>query len=112
MEISFPLFNMDLQHNKQVNGEMINTRRADADIYRRELEQHIRQAYYQYLQAGKAVEIYTNALSLVKENGRGSEKFVANRMATKEIVLRAQARVSQEESYLIEAKNNLRNAAA
>ncbi|HWK02859.1 MAG TPA: TolC family protein [Puia sp.] len=112
MEISLPLFNKDLQHNKQVNGELINTRRADADIYRRELVQHIRQAYYQYLQAGKAVEIYTNALGLVKENRRVSEKFVANRMATKEIVLRAQAQVSQVESSLIEAKNNLRNAAA
>lgn len=112
MEVSLPLFNKDLQHNKQVNGEMINTRRADADIYRRELVQHIRQAYYQYLQAGKAVEIYTNALGLVKENRRVSEKFVANRMATKEIVLRAQAQVSQVESSLIEAKNNVRNAAA
>lgn len=112
MEISLPLFNLDLQHNKQVNGELINARRADADIYRRDLVQHIRQAYYQYLQAGKAVEIYTNALGLVKENRRVSEKFVANRMATKEIVLRAQAQVSQVESSLIEAKNNLRNAAA
>ncbi|HTI12920.1 MAG TPA: TolC family protein [Puia sp.] len=112
MEISLPLFNMDLQHNKQVNGEMINARRADADIYKRDLVQHIRQAYYQFLQAGKAVEIYTNALGLVKENRRVSEKFVANRMATKEIVLRAQAQVSQVESSLIEARNNLRNAAA
>lgn len=112
MEISLPLFNVDLQHNKQVNGEMINVRRADADIYKRDLVQHIRQAYYQYLQAGKAVEIYGNALGLVKENRRVSEKFVANRMATKEIVLRAQAQVSQVESSLIEAKNNLRNAAA
>jgi outer membrane protein len=112
MEVSLPLFNMDLQHNKQVNGEMINVRHADADIYKRDLVQHIRQAYYQYLQAGKAAEIYTNALGLVKENRRVSEKFVANRMATKEIVLRAQAQVSQVESSLIEAKNNLRNAAA
>ena len=112
MEISLPLFNVDLQHNKQVNGELINTRRADVDIYRRDLVQHIRQAYYQYLQAGKAVDIYSNALGLVKENRRVSEKFVANRMATKEIVLRAQAQVSQVESSLIEAKNNLRNAAA
>jgi outer membrane protein TolC len=103
---------MDLQHNKQVNGEMINVRQADADIYKRDLVQHIRQAYYQYLQAGKAVEVYTNALGLVKENRRVSEKFVANRMATKEIVLRAQAQVSQVESSLIEAKNNFRNAAA
>jgi len=112
MEITMPLINIDLQHNRQVSGEMINARRADLDVYRRELVQQIRQAYYQYLQAGKAVEIYTNALGLVKENRRVSEKFVENRMATKEIVLRAQAQVSQVESSLIEAKNKLHNATA
>jgi outer membrane protein len=112
MEITMPLINTDLQHNRQVSGEMINARRADLDVYRRELVQQIRQAYYQYLQAGKAVEIYTNALSLVKENRRVSEKFVENRMATKEIVLRSQAQVSQVESSFIEARNKLRNATA
>ena len=112
MEISLPLLNPDLNHNRQVSGELINARQADVDIYRRELVRNIRQAYYQYLQAGKAVEIYHNALELVKENRRVSEKFVENRMATKEIILRAQAQVSQVESSLIEAKNNLRNAAA
>ena len=112
MEISMPLLNTDLQHNKEVNGEMINARRADVEIYRRDLVLHIRQAYYQYLQAGKAVEIYGAALLTVKENRRVSGKFVENHMATKEIVLRAQAQVSQVESSLIEAENNLRNAAA
>lgn len=112
MEVTLPLINTDLQHNKQVSSEMINARRADLDVYRRELVKEIRQAYYQYLQTGKAVEIYTNALGLVKENRRVSEKFVENRMATKEIVLRAQAQVSQVESSLIEAKNQLRNATA
>ena len=112
MEISLPIINIDLQHNRQVNSELINTRQADLDIYRRELVQKIRQAYYQYLQAGKAVAIYNNALGLAKENRRVSEKFVENRMATKEIVLRAQAQVSQVGSALIEAKNNLQNAIA
>jgi len=112
MEISLPVINPDLQHNRTVAGEAINARRAEADIYRRDLVQHIRQAYYQYLQADKAVGIYNNALNLVKENRRVSEKFVENRMATKEIVLRAQAQVSQVESSLIDAKNKLRNAAA
>lgn len=112
MEISLPILNLDLQHNRQVNTALIDTRRADVDIYKRELVERIRQAYYQYLQAGKAVEIYGNALNLAKENRRVSEKFVENRMATKEIVLRAQAQVSQAESSLIEAKNNLRNSAA
>src|SRR5258707_7342622 len=60
MEITMPLINIDLRHNRQVSGEMINARRADLDAYRRELVQQIRQAYYQYLQARKAAEIYTN----------------------------------------------------
>ena len=112
LEITMPLINTDLQHNRQVSGEMINARRADLDVYRRELVKQIRQAYYQYLQAGKAVEIYTNALGLVKENRRVSEKFVENRMATKEIVLRAQAQVSQVQTSLIEARNQLHNTMA
>jgi len=112
MEVTLPLINTDLQHNRQVSSEMINARRADLDVYKRELVQQVRQAYYQYLQTGKAVEIYTNALGLVRENKRVSEKFVENRMATKEIVLRAQAQVSQVESSLIEARNQHRNAIA
>jgi outer membrane protein TolC len=49
---------------------------------------------------------------LVKENRRVSEKFVENHMATREIVLRSQAQVSQVEASLIQAENDRRNAAA
>jgi len=112
MEVSMPLINTDLRYNRQVKDEMINGRRADVEIYKRDLVQHIRKAYYQYLQAGKAVEIYGNALALVKENLRVSGKLVDNKMATKEIVLRAKTQVSQVESSLIGARNQLRNAIA
>ncbi len=112
MEVTLPILDIDLQHNKAVSSETINARRADRDVYRRDLVRNIRQAYYQYLQAGKAVEIYTTALLLVKENRRVSEKFVENNMATREVVLRSQAQVSQVQSSLIEAENNIRNAAA
>ncbi|HZE84288.1 MAG TPA: TolC family protein [Puia sp.] len=112
MEFTLPVLNPDLRYNRQVNAEMINARRADVDIYRRDLVQHIQQAYYRYLQAGKAVEIYTEALRLSKENLRVSGKLVENSMATKEVVLRARTQVSQVQSSLIEAGNNLRNAMA
>jgi outer membrane protein TolC len=112
MEVSLPILNTDLQHNREVSVERINGSRADRDIYSRDLVRSVRQAYYQYLQAGKAVEIYQNSLQLAQENRRVSEKFVANQMATREIVLRARAQVSEVESSLIEARNNFRNAAA
>ena len=112
MEVTVPILNTDLLHNKEVSAETINTRRADRDVYRRDLVRNIRQAYYQYLQAGKAKDVYATALLLVKENLRVSQKFVENNMATREVVLRAQAQVSGVRSSLIEADNDLRNAAA
>jgi outer membrane protein len=74
--------------------------------------QHIKEAYYQYLQAGKAVDIYKNALALASENLRVSEKLMQNAMATKETVLRAKAQVSQVKASLIAATNQQLNAAA
>lgn len=112
MEVTLPILDIDLQHNRTVNRETINVRRADRDVYRRDLVRSIRQAYYQYLQSGKAVQIYTISLLLVKENRRVSQKFVEQQMATREAVLRAQAQVSQVQSSLIEAENDRRNAAA
>jgi outer membrane protein len=112
MEITLPILNTDLQYNKAVNSEIINSRKADVDIYRRDLVRNIRQAYYQYLQTEKAVDIYANALLDVKANLRVSEKFVENNMATRESVLRAQSQVSHVESSLISAENDRRNAAA
>jgi outer membrane protein TolC len=112
MEVTLPILNTELQHNKEITNETIGARQADRDVYRRDLVRNIRQAYYQYLQTGKAVEIYNTALGLVKENRRVSGKFVENNMATREIVLRAQAQVSEVEASLIEAENQRRNAAA
>lgn len=112
VEITLPILNTDLLHNKEVTGATVNVRRAEYDVYRRDLIRSIRQAYYQYLQAGKAVDIYSTALVLVKENRRVSEKFVENHIATREITLRSQAQVSQVESSLIEAENLRQNAAA
>jgi outer membrane protein TolC len=112
MEVTLPILDIDLQHNREVSRQTINARRADRDIYRRDLVHNIRLAYYRYLQTGKAVEIYTASLLLVQENRRVSEKFVENHMATREAVLRAQAQVSEVRSSLIQAENDRRNAAA
>ncbi|HEX6432284.1 MAG TPA: TolC family protein, partial [Niastella sp.] len=112
VEVSLPLVNTDIYYNKAIKQELIHTQKADIDIYKRELVQHIKEAYYQYLQAGKAVEIYNNALALASENLRVSEKLFQNTMATKETVLRAKAQVSQVKASLIGATNQQQNAVA
>jgi outer membrane protein len=112
VELSVPIVNRQIRYNREIREELINSQQADADAYKRELVKAIKEAYYKFLQAGKAVEIYNNALGLVNENLRVSEKLVQNSVATKEIVLRARAQVSQVKTSLTEAKNNQQNAAA
>lgn len=112
VEVSMPVLNRQIKYNREIKEELINSQQADADAYRRELVKSVKEAYFQFLQSGKAVEIYTNALGLVNENLRVSEKMVNNGVATKEIVLRARAQVSQVQTSLTEARNNRQNAAA
>jgi outer membrane protein len=112
LEVSVPVINQGIRYNQQIKAELINTQKAETDVYRRELVKNIKQAYYRYLQADRSVAIYTNALALVQENLRVSEKMVNNNVATKEIILRAKTQVSQVQSSLIEATNNRKNATA
>jgi outer membrane protein len=112
VEVSMPVLNRQIKYNREIKEELINSQQADADAYRRELVRSVKEAYFRFLQSGKAVDIYTNALGLVNENLRVSEKMVNNGVATKEIVLRARAQVSQVQTSLTEARNNRQNAAA
>jgi outer membrane protein len=112
LEVSMPLVNTDIHYNKAIKQELIHTQQVDIEIYKRELVKNIKEAYYQYLQAGKAVDIYNNALKLASENLRVSEKFMQNNVGTRESVMRAKAQVSQVKASLITATNQQLNAAA
>ncbi|HRH59154.1 MAG TPA: TolC family protein, partial [Chitinophagaceae bacterium] len=112
IEVTLPVYNPSIKLNKQLKEELINTYKADEDIYKRELVMQIKQAYYQYLQAGKALNVYTNAIATVSENLRYNEKLVKNNAATKDAVLKAKAQLSQVQSSLIDAQQQQKNAAA
>lgn len=112
IEVALPVYNPQLKYNKQIKEELINSYAADIQLYKRELVNNIKQAYYRYLQATKALEIYNNALATVNENLRFNEKLVKNNTATKEVVLKAKAQVSQVQTSIAEATQNQQNAAA
>lgn len=111
-EVLYPVFNTDIRFNKQLKEEQIREKQSDKEIYRRELVKNIKLAYYQLLQAGRAVDIYKNAQGLVQENLRVAEKLVANNIATKEVILKAKAQVSQVNASLTDAEQNRKNAGA
>ncbi len=112
IEVGMPIYNPDLKLNRAIKAEMINGSMASINVYKRELVKSIKQAYYQYLQAEKAVEIYTNALSVVNENLRVSEKLVKNTVATRDVILKSKTQVSQVQTSLAGAEENKKNAAA
>jgi len=112
VEVSMPLYNPEIKYNRDIKKEMINGDIAEVNLYKRELVKNIKQAYYDYLQASKSVEIYTNALAVVNENLRVNEKLVKNTMATQDVVLKAKAQVSGVQTSLTDAQQIQKNAAA
>ena len=112
IEVNVPIYNPSLQYNKKIKEELINTQQQQLNLYRRELVFNIRQAYYQYLQATKALAIYHNALTTVNESLRYNEKLVKNQVATKEVVLKARTEVSKVQTSLADAESKQKNAAA
>lgn len=112
IEVSMPIYNPSLSYNKKIREEQIHTQQVAINLYKRELVNDIKQAYYQYLQSVKALDIYENALVTVKESLRFNEKLLKNNATTRETVLRAKAQVSQVQTSVIEARQNQKNATA
>lgn len=108
----YPIINREIFYNREIRKELISVEQAKIQVYKRELVKNIKTAYIQYLQAQQAVNIYKNALGLVRETERLNQKMVKNQVATPAIVLQAQAEVAKVENSVVETENQAKNAAA
>jgi outer membrane protein len=108
----YPILNKEIFYNREIKKELISIEQAKINVYKRELVKNIKLAYIQYAQANHAVSIYKNALNLVRESLRVNEKLVKNEVATNASVLKAKMEISKVENSIIEAENNIKNAAA
>ena len=108
----YPIINREIYYNREIKKELISTEKAKIQVYKRELVKNIKTAYVQYLQASQAVDIYINALVLVRESERFNQKLVKNQVATQAVVLKAQVEVAKVENSINEAENQAKNAAA
>jgi outer membrane protein TolC len=108
----YPILNKEIFYNRDIKKELISVEQAKVNVYKRELVKNIKTAYIQFLQATEAVAIYKNALNLVRENERLSEKLVKNNVATPVVVVKAKADAAKLETSIVEAENQAKNAAA
>jgi len=107
-----PLINAEIYYNRLIKKEQINFQQAEVNIYKRQLVADIKTAYYRYLQAGQAIKIYENALTLLAENRRVNESLVRNGMANAAILARIDSEIAKIKAQAEEVRNNERNVAA
>ncbi|MBC8112129.1 MAG: TolC family protein [Verrucomicrobia bacterium] len=110
IRVIHPLLNWEVKYSREIRREQITLQQAEVNLYKRQLVADIKTAYFNYLKAGKAIEIYKNAIHVLEENVRVNEKLVQNQVATQEVILRSKAELSETDFQLKQAENNRKMA--
>jgi outer membrane protein len=100
------IFQPALYYNQKIKSDLKSIHEYDINIYKRQLIAEIKSAYLNYLKLDQVKKLYMSTIKLLQENLRVSEKLVENGKATKEIIYRAQAELSNTEQKLDEVKSN------
>ncbi len=98
-----PLYQPAIRHNYRLKGHLMAAEEAGLEAFRRQLARDIKVAYYDYLKAQRAVDIFASARGVVAENVRVNERLVQHAKATDEAVMRAQAEFFEVEQQQADA---------
>jgi outer membrane protein TolC len=109
---TYPILNAEIEYNRKIKKQQYGLQQIEISLYKRELVKEVKQAYYKYLQAGEAVDIYQTALSLVKENLRVNTSLFNNQKVNRTAVVRSDNEVSKYNALLESAKQTQNNAKA
>jgi outer membrane protein TolC len=112
LQLGYPIVNPDIRYNKQIKKQSIELSEVDIEISKQELKRNIRVAYFQYLQAQEAVDIYESALTLLRESRRVNQKLYENNMINRTAVTRAESEITKVQAQMTQAQNDAQNAAA
>lgn len=109
---SMPLLNAEIKYNYAIKREQVNLQETEVAVFKRELVKDIKMAYFNYLKATEALNVYNNGLTLLKENERVNQGLVSNGMANPTVLIRVRNEISKIESEKQAAHNNQLNAQA
>lgn len=107
---SVPLVNTDLYMNRTIQGQHVMIKQYEVEIYKRELVQDIKTAYYNLLAAEEAVKIYESALSLVNKNVQVNESLLRNGKSLPANLLRSKSEAERVKADLNSARNKVSNS--
>ena len=109
---TLPLVDAEIWYNKRIKQQQITGQQASLNVYKRELVQQIKTAYFQYYQSYQAIAIYNAALDLVAENIRVNQSMLANGTRNSTALTRALAEQQRTLAQRNQANNSARNAKA
>ncbi|NJO25092.1 MAG: TolC family protein, partial [Bacteroidia bacterium] len=112
IKTTMPLINPDIRINREIKQKETQLAQNEIDAYKRELVKEIKTAYYNFLSATKAISIFENALTVVRQNLKVNQSLLNNGKGLYAYVSRAESEVSQVQAQLLTAMNEQRNAQA
>lgn len=112
LQLVQPLIQPGIYYNYRIKKRMSQAEGAARDLFIRHLVADVKIAYFNYLKTRQIVELLNRTETVLRENLRISEKLFENQKATKEVVYRAQAELSELQQKQAEAEKNRNLAAA
>ncbi|MGX5687742.1 TolC family protein [Arcticibacter tournemirensis] len=110
LRTTVPVINSDIIYNRKISGQQVVLQEFEVATYRRELVKNIKSAYFNYLTALNAVDIYQSTIDLANEGKRVNEKLLENGKGLPAYVLRANSEIASAQAQLIHAKQQVENA--
>jgi outer membrane protein len=107
---SIPLINTDLHINRDIQGQKVALQQYEVEVFKRELIENIKTAYYNVKAAEAGVKIYESALTLVQKNVDINQSLVANGKSLPANLLRSKSEAEHVKADLNSARNKLNNA--
>ncbi|MFA6058733.1 MAG: TolC family protein [Taibaiella sp.] len=107
---SLPILNAELVYNKRIKSQQVDLQKTEILMYKRELVKEIKTAYYNYLKATNAINIYQSFLNLLEEGERVNRKLFENHKINRTAVIRSQNEVSKINASLTAAKKTEESA--
>jgi outer membrane protein TolC len=104
MIATMPIYNKEISINKQIQEQQFDLQKIDLSTYKRELVAQIKTAYFQYLTALGAVEIYKSAMNRALETQKITQKLIDNGKGLPAHLVRSESEVLSMQSMITESE--------
>ena len=106
MRIFQPLINSDIYYNSKIKKELLLFGDEDVNLYKRELVDEIKKAYYNAASANGILFMLNETRKLLVENVRVNRKLIENDKVTLDYLYRSEAELSKFDQELQNAGKN------